>query len=124
MALNELSNNQDIISHAADKESAVVVLSKDKYIKEARCHLNTKDNERHYNPFQDIEKRFDTLLKKTLHEGCINENEFGFLSVEHPVMATFYLLPKVHKGPKNNPPGHHIISGKDTLTEPTFKYID
>lgn len=39
-------------------------------------------------------------------------------------MAAFYLLPKVHKEPKDNPPGRPIISGNGTLTEPASKYID
>lgn len=54
-------------------------------------------------------------MKKLFDEGCINYNEFGFLMVENPVMASFYLLPKVHKGPKDNPPGRPIVSGNGTL---------
>ncbi len=30
----------------------------------------------------------------------MNNNEFGFLPVEHPVIS-FYLLPKVYKEPKD-----------------------
>lgn len=38
-------------------------------------------------------------------------------------MASFYLLPKIHKC-VDNPPGRPVISGNESLTEPVSKYID
>lgn len=101
------------------------MLSKDKYIKEAFRQLDTKYYERLYlNPLLDMKKQFDSLLKEALDEGCINDNDFSFFTVEHLVIAAFYLLPMVHKEPKDNPPDIPIIWGNDTLTEPASKYID
>lgn len=124
-ALSELSANSDIIIRPADKGGAVVVLSKDKYIKEAHRQLNTRHYERIYsNPLPEMKRQFDILIKEAYELGTINDNEFGFLTVEHPVVAAFYFLPKVHKEPKDNPPGRPIVSGNGTLTEPATKYID
>lgn len=87
----------------------MVVLSKDRYITEAHRQLNTRYYDRlHTNPLPGLKKEFDALLQRALDEGSITANECGFLTVEHPVMAAFYLLPKVHKEPKDNPPGRPI----------------
>ena len=40
------------------------------------------------------------------------------------MLASFYLLPKIHKEPFDNPPGRPIISGIGTLTEQASKFID
>lgn len=53
-------------------------------------------------------------------KGWISEAELGFLSNENPLMASFYVIPKIHKC-LNNLPGR---SGKESFTEPESKYID
>lgn len=124
-ALDELSMNKDIIIRPADKGGAVVVISRDKYITEAHRQLNTRYYERLFsNPLPALKKEFDTFLQGALQNGHITPAELGFLTVEHPVTAAFYLLPKIHKEPKDNPPGRPIISGNGTLTEPASKFID
>uniref|UniRef100_A0A8C6WK09 Uncharacterized protein n=1 Tax=Neogobius melanostomus TaxID=47308 RepID=A0A8C6WK09_9GOBI len=122
-ALKELSENSDIIIRPADKGGAVVILSKEKYINEAHRQLNTRHYERLLNnPLPDMKRQFDLLIKEAHELEIINDNEFVFLTVEHPVLAAFYLLPKLHKEPRDNPPGRPIISGNGT--EPASKFID
>ncbi len=72
----------------------------------------------------DMKKQFDVLLEKALNEGSINANDFGFLKVEHPVIAAFCQPPKEHKGPEDTPSGHPIISDNGTVTEPASKCTD
>ena len=125
LALDELSKNDSIIIRPADKGGATVVLSKEQYISEAERQLNSK----HYvklpnNPLPVMQIQFHELLAKAREAQWISDNEFNFLCVEHPMLASFYLLPKIHKEPFDNPPGRPIISGIGTLTEPASKFID
>lgn len=124
-ALDELVRNDDIIIRPADKGGATVVLSKDQYISEAMRQLNSK----YYvkllgSPLSEMMSQFHDLLNRAKEANLINDNDFKFLLVEHPNLASFYLLPKIHKEPYDNPPGRPIISGKGTLTEPASKYVD
>ena len=43
-ALEELSKRDDIIITNADKGTAIVIMDTDKYISEAQCQLNDKNN--------------------------------------------------------------------------------
>ena len=125
LALDDLAKNDDIIIRPADKGGATVILSKDNYISEAMRQLNSK----HYvklssNPLQAMQIQFHDLLVKAKESQWISDNEFKYLLVEHPMLASFYLLPKIHKEPFDNPPGRPIISGIGTLTEQASKFID
>ena len=125
IALDDLSKNDDIIIRPADKGGAVVVWSRDKYTTEAKRQLDSK----HYtrllnNPLGNMSIEFCDLLTKAKESGWISDNEFKYLLVESPMMASFYMLPKIHKQPFDNPPGRPIISGNGTLTEPASKFID
>lgn len=46
-----------------------------------------------------------------------------FLKVEHPIIPTFYALPKTHKS-LSQPPGRSIISGIGRLTHQASSLID
>lgn len=63
------------------------------------------------------------LLTHARNSEWITDSEMKYMTVEHPSVATFYLLPKVHKPPFDNPPGRPIISGNGTLTEPASKFV-
>lgn len=43
--------------------------------------------------------------------------------VSNPCMAIYYHLPKGHRNIEN-PPGHLVISGTDSLTSNLSEYID
>lgn len=124
-ALTELSNMDNLIIRPADKGGAVVVLSKDMYITEAMRQLQTKHYERLYdNPLPTLTESFNDILSHARNADWITENELKFMTVDNPKVATFYLLPKVHKPPFDNPPGRPIISGNGTFTKPASKFVD
>ncbi len=110
----------------SDKGGAVVVWHYDKYIQEAHRQLqnNIYYTELPSNPLSTMKEQLDSLLTRVRDNGWINTAEYGFLSCEHPRLATFYMLPKVHKEPKDNPPGRPIVAANGTLTEPASQYID
>lgn len=64
------------------------------------------------------------LLDKAKDAGWINESEYGFLKCEYLRIAAFYILPKIHKEPKDNPLGRTIVSANGTLTKSVSQYID
>lgn len=124
-ALKELTNMNNIIIRPADKGGAVVVLSKEMYIQEATRQLDTKHYERICtNPLSELTNAFHNILTHANNSNWITESEMRYMTVEYPALATFYLLPKVHKPPFDNPPGRPIISGNGTLTEPASKFVD
>uniref|UniRef100_A0A8C2FIF0 Uncharacterized protein n=1 Tax=Cyprinus carpio TaxID=7962 RepID=A0A8C2FIF0_CYPCA len=109
-ALKEITNMNDIIIRPADKGGAVVVLSKEMYIQEATRQLDTKHYERICtNPLSELTNAFHKNLTHANNSNWITESEMRYMTVEYPVLATFYLLPKVHKPPFDNPPGRPII---------------
>ena len=124
-ALKELSVNENIVIKRADKGGAVVVWGFDQYTKEAYRQLGDAS---FYlpltsNPMADLTKELEDMLSKANTDDLISEQEFKFLYNPNPRMASFYLLPKVHKN-LTNPPGRPVISGNETLTEPISKYVD
>lgn len=125
-ALRELQQNKDIIIKRADKGGAVVVWEYEKYTKEAKRQLQNTEyyTELSSNPSAEMRKELDALLIKARDNGWINSKEYGFLLCEHTRLATFYMLPKVHKEPRDNPPGRPIVAANGSLTEPASQFID
>ncbi len=75
------------------------------------------------NPTAIIKEELKTMLDAALEKEWITDKEYHFLFPDNPRLATFYLLPKIHKN-LNSPPGRPIISVIDAITEPASKYID
>lgn len=75
------------------------------------------------NPTKIYKSELKTLLDEAMGEKVISKQEYGFLLPAHPVIATFYGLPKVHKGysPLKERP---IVSGVNNLTQNAGIYID
>ncbi|XP_054871029.1 uncharacterized protein LOC118470507 isoform X2 [Amphiprion ocellaris] len=120
-----LKKEEDIVVRRADKGGATVIWGKNDYIMEAQKQLN---NRQYYvplksNPTENIKRDLFAILNPALENKWINKNEFEFLSPSNPKLATFYLLPKIHKN-LHSPPGRPIINGIDTITEPASQYID
>ncbi|XP_075181514.1 protein spinster homolog 1-like [Anomaloglossus baeobatrachus] len=63
------------------------------------------------------------ILRRAFEEKLIDKKEMLFMKPKSPQIATFYSLPKLHKG---YPPvrGHPIVSGIDSLTQNVSTYID
>lgn len=63
------------------------------------------------------------ILQKGVNKKLISKDEYLFILNNHPTIATFYALPKVHKH-QQQPPGRPIVSGNCKLTEGASKYVD
>lgn len=123
--LQDLSNNKDFVIKKADKGGATVVWGYDQYIQEAFKQLGdtTFYMPLTSNPIQILTQDVHKMLLQAVEDNLISTQEFDFLFKPNPRMATFYLLPKVHKD-MINPPGRPVISGNETLMEPISKYVD
>ena len=115
-ALKHLRQRTDIIIKPADKGSAVVVLSKEDYIKEANRQLNESvyyrklpaDPTSQYTT--EVKQCVDSMYQRKL----IDKKTRKFLVPQSPRAARFYLLPKIHK-PGN--PGRPIVASNGAPTE-------
>ena len=115
-ALRSLRQRQDIVIKPADKGSAVVVLSKEDYIKEAERQLS---NTTHYlklnkDLIASYAKEVKTAVLSMFNRGLCDRHTRDFLSPSQPKTARLYLLPKIHK-PGN--PGRPIVSSNGAPTE-------
>lgn len=122
-ALEELSNNHDIVIKPADKGGAIVVLNKSDYIMEAIRQLSDTT---FYKPLAtDPTDNFRSILidqlTKLLKQKKLDEKTVRSLIPLSPVAGRFYLLPKIHK---QGNPGRPIISGVNTTTENLSRYVD
>ena len=94
-ALRHLRQRTDIIIKPADKGSAVVVLSKEDYIREADRQLN---NPTHYcqltaDPTSQYSTEIKAFVDSMFHRGLIDKKTRKFLTPYQPRAARFYLLP-------------------------------
>ncbi|XP_069600613.1 uncharacterized protein [Ranitomeya imitator] len=124
-ALRDLQSNKEFVIKEADKGGNVVLWSIEAYLEEANRQLT---NPRCYqklpsDPTAVFASKFDSLLCRTLSFGIISPQEKKYLWVEHPVTATFYMLPKIHKDEKK-PPGRPIVSSIGSICERASEYLD
>ena len=124
-AIKWLSENDNLIVGPADKGGAVVVISREKYEKEAYRQLN--DTEYYLPlpsfPLENMKEDLRTLLLYARENEWISKQEFDFLLPAYPRLPCFRMLMKVHKDALN-PPGRPIISSNDSISEPASKYVD
>jgi hypothetical protein len=64
-----------------------------------------------------------TVLDGYLSSGQITKKEHDFLAIQHPKIATFYTLLKLHKN-VTQPPGRPIVVGIDAVTAPLSTLVD
>lgn len=78
----------------------------EKYVNEAFRQLKNPHyyEELKTNPLPRMKLELASPLDSAKEARWITDNEYDFLTCEHPSMAVFYMLPKVHKEPKHNPP--------------------
>uniref|UniRef100_A0A8C5M9U5 Reverse transcriptase domain-containing protein n=1 Tax=Leptobrachium leishanense TaxID=445787 RepID=A0A8C5M9U5_9ANUR len=124
-ALDELKNDNTIVIKPADKGGGIVIQTTERYEKESLRILNDPSTYQKLNkdPIEEIKNRFYKYLDEGHEAGIINDKEYHYLKVIHPVRPTFYHLPKIHKD-ANNPPGRPIISGIDSISSRISEYID
>jgi hypothetical protein len=121
--LQNLRSNEDIIIKPADKSSAVVVMDKSAYIREAERQLT---DDRFYNKLdKDPTKQFSDEITNELNNmydnGDIDEKTLEYLIPDSPKPDRFYLLPKIHKA---NKPGRPIVSANGHPTETISGFVD
>jgi hypothetical protein len=119
-ALQNLRSNEDIIIKPVDKGSAVVVMDKSAYIREAERQLS---DDRFYNKSdKDPTKQFSDEMTNELNNmhdyGYIDEKILKYLIPDSPKPGRFYLLPKIHKA---NNLGRPIVSANGHPTEKNLR---
>ncbi|KAG7504249.1 hypothetical protein JOB18_004098 [Solea senegalensis] len=132
-ALRELTHDNSIVIKRADKGSAVVILSRDKYVAEACRQLKDEtyyrelDGPIYPQTIPVVSRIIDDLYIKKF----ITKKQSHYLKgTEQPRERRFYMLPKIHKEPEKwnppfvTPPGRPIVSDCNSETYYTAEYID
>ena len=119
-AWKELQTNPKIVTKAANKGSAIVILNSDDYKKEVFRQLS--DDKFYIKVPQDLTDKHQTAITSLLHQlhekGEIPDNVFKSLHALKARTARFYILPKIHKSlVPGKVPGRPIISGNNCATE-------
>ena len=115
-ALTHLKNNDNIIIKKTDKGAAVVVKSRDDYIKEGIRQLSDTNFyvKLDYDPTPNhIDEIHNTLLK-ALQRDEITKKIFEFLVPTDCTTPAWYFLPKIHK---EKITGRPIVSGNNSPAE-------
>ncbi|XP_053575241.1 LOW QUALITY PROTEIN: histone-lysine N-methyltransferase, H3 lysine-36 specific [Bombina bombina] len=125
MAIQEMKKWDQVVIRGSDKGGNIVIWPLDMYLKEAAKQLKDKScyTKLLFNPMDGYMKIYTNLINRAHNEGIITIKEKKFLTVTNPKIATFYMLPKIHKNAEI-PPGRPIVSGIGCLTEKASEYID
>lgn len=124
-ALNDLCSDSTIIIKKADKGGGIVLLDKSDYVNECRRQLF---NEIYYrqlprDPTTVFQDTVTAELLSCYETGEITKNEYEYMAVKHPVIPTFYTLPKIHKQTTPSP-GRPIVSAINSVTCNVSKFVD
>ena len=115
--------NTEVVIREADKRSAVVVTSRERYIAEANRQLSDTDVYQQVSSavvFDVIEEVKD-ILSRLQKSGVITEDMATYAVPVDSKPARFYILPKVHK---TGYPGRPIVSAVGSLTEGLSELVD
>lgn len=109
----------------SDKGGNVVVWPTYLYEREALRQLRCSHHYKRltFNTLFKFRLELSGILDDAIENGIINRQQYDALLPMDPKIATFYMLPKVHKDLRN-PPGRPIVSGNGNLCEPICKLID
>lgn len=124
-ALELLCNNVTIVIKPSDKGGNVVLMDNQDYLRMCQRILDNKDWYRSI-PAKLIESYytdFYTMIDRAFERCVITKDLHEFIRTKHPRVATFYSLPKIHKGHKP-PPGRPIVSGNGGISENLSRVID
>ncbi|CAJ0947473.1 unnamed protein product, partial [Ranitomeya imitator] len=124
-ALRNLETDMSRVFKPSDKGGNVVVMDAEKYRDMCLSILNDRTTYTRVasNPTSNCLKTLGIILGKAKTDRLISEEELSFLLPRHPVMATFYALPKVHKclDPLR---GRPIVSGIGSIGQNIGIYLD
>ncbi|CDR01385.1 unnamed protein product [Oncorhynchus mykiss] len=124
-ALLDLQSDTSVLICPADKGGSVVLMDRTAYVHE--CHRQLLDNtfykKLRSDPTSQFQNTILTALDGYLSSGQITKKEHAFLAIQHPKIATFYTLPKLHKN-VTQPPGRTIVAGIDAVTAPLSTFVD
>lgn len=122
-----LEKNHKIIIKLSDKGGGIVVLNQEMYKSMCLKILGDRDGYEilRNNPSPTYKKQqLEELVDWGLSCRIIDKNkQHKFLLPEDPTIATFYSLPKVHKG-LTPLKGRPIVSVVGSLTQNTIIYMD
>ncbi|CAJ0968887.1 unnamed protein product [Ranitomeya imitator] len=123
--LKGLEKDPKIIIKPSDKGGNTVVMNHEDYVNMCKRILDDPANYERIssNPTSLYRKQLKLILDGGLSNGLIDKNEYEYLLPQYPVVATFYCLPKVHKGlvPLR---GRPIVSGINSLCHHVGIYLD
>ncbi|CAJ0967291.1 unnamed protein product [Ranitomeya imitator] len=124
-ALDGLKSNDLLIIKPSDKGGNLVIMDHPEY--RAICVSILQDRTTYEilttNPLESFKNELRSILEKALSNQLISRGEFDFMLPQFPLTATFYALPKVHKG-YHPLKGRPIVSGVDSLTQNCGLYVD
>lgn len=124
-AIRSLERDSNIIIKSSDKGGNTVLMDRDQYI--TMCNNLLSDMVSYKvlpcDPTDQYQKELLTVLLHAKTLNLIGLEELEYLYPLHPKIATFYSLPKIHKG-LSPLKGRPIVSGIDSLTQNSGVYID
>ncbi|KAM4034381.1 alpha-2-macroglobulin-like protein 1 [Anomaloglossus baeobatrachus] len=124
-ALLSLEKNRNIVIKPSDKGGNTVILDVRKY--RDMCFSILHDSVTYEilrgDPTKDYAGKLLEILTQALDDMLISKSELDFMYPKHPRIATFYSLPKIHKGyvPLK---GRPIVSGIEALCQNVSVYLD
>ena len=98
-ALNQLKNDENIITVPADKGRSTVVMNKSDYVNKCMEHLNDRNiyKELTKNTMKSIQTRLNKVLKKLETQKKLTRSQYLNLYSNSAKIPRFYGLPKIHK---------------------------
>ena len=122
-ALRNLKRNTEVVIREADKGSAVVVMSRERYIAEANRQLSDTDVYQQVSStvFFDVIEEVKDILSRLRKSGVITKDMAAYAVPVDSKPARFYILPKVHE---TGCPGRPIVSAVGSPTEGLSVLVD
>lgn len=101
--LSSLSNKKEITIKPADKGGSIVIMDTAKY--EGEIYRQLADTQIYKrldsNPTIRVANKIKKVVKQAAQTRLIDNNTQTFLISDLPITPIFYVLPKIHKDPKN-----------------------
>ena len=115
-AMRDLHNNPNITIKPANKGGSIVMINTLDYMKEAQRQLS---NQQHYktldkDPTIPNNRYIHHLIDQAWRLGIIDKTTKENLLTKNPKIASFHLLPKIHK---SNNPGRPIVNSIGSVTD-------
>ncbi|XP_070548154.1 uncharacterized protein [Ptychodera flava] len=123
IALQQLTNREDLTIKAADKGGGIVVMDTSWYIDKCNDHLQNQSfyKELDHDPTDLYIGELENKVRKWEKNKWISRDIASKLIPKEPKPGHFYGLPKIHK---ENTPLRPIIPQCQALTSPLAAYVD